>query len=353
MRTIRSATLVGYEYAARSVGLNPDVMLARVGLDKRCLSDYETPISLDAYFQLLEDSAESSHCADFGMRASLARGVPDYGIVSLLMREAETVEEAINYYTTHISLHADGICITLNQRYRHVELHIDIDARTADQTLQVAQFAVIGITTQIQFLLGEAFCPAEVFLPATPTTITTDFNTLLRCPLSLTQPVPRVVLPSHVLQRRLNTSTPLLRKIAQRHLRPALPTPKHTFSAKVDRLIRDQLDDGTCDAAAIANYLHIDRRTLTRRLALENETFSSLLQRIRIDIAERALTATEFSLSSIADETGFSSLSAFSRWFAQTFGVTATVWRKQATLRLKEKGTSRPNWTSDKSQFVK
>lgn len=102
---------------------------------------------------------------------------------------------------------------------------------------------------------------------------------------------------------------------------------------KVDRLVRSKLDDGVCDSQVVAEHFKIDRRTLNRRLAREDETFSSILQRVRIEIACRALDGSDCSLSSIADEAGFESLSSFSRWFQKSFGCTASDWRTQQAER--------------------
>lgn len=333
MRSIRSATLVGYPETARAVGLDPDKMLASVGLDMHCMEDSETQIPLDAFFQLLGDSARLANCPDFGTRASIRRGIPDYGAVSLLMREAETVEQAINYYTTHLPLHADGTYIHLDNRPENPLITVDISARTQEEAFQVTQFAVVGITMQIRWLIDNNFEPGMASFSYPTPHSARPLLQFFNCPVLYRQAVSGVVLPRNVLQRPPVTSTPLLRKIALRHLEPILNRPPTRFTLKVDRFIRSKLDEDVCDAQTVAEHFKIDRRTLNRRLALERETFSSILQRVRIEIVCRALNGSNYSLSSIADEAGFKSLSSFSRWFQQSFNCTASDWRAQHASR--------------------
>lgn len=333
MRTIRSATLVGYPEAARAVGLDPDKMLASAGIDIRCMKDQETQISLDAFFQLLADSAKAADCPDFGLRAAIERGIPNYGAVSLLMREAETVEQAINLYTSHLTLHADGTLIQLDNRFQNPLIVVEISARTREESFQVTQFAFVGITMQLRWLIGEDFQPDMVSFAFAKPPNTRAIQQFFKCPVLYKQVLSGLVLNRNILRRPLLTSTPLLRKLALQQLESILSHPPGSFSMKVDRLVRTKLDEGGCDSQGVADYFNIDRRTLNRRLARDGETFSTILQSVRIEIACRALDGSDFSLSSIADEAGFKSLSSFSRWFQKSFGCTASDWRTQQATR--------------------
>jgi len=326
-RTIRSATLIGYCEAARSVGLDAERMLCRAGLDLSCMDDLDTQISLDAFWRLLSDSARLGNCPDFGMRAAIERGDPNLGTVSLLMREAETVEEAINFYTTHLALHADGTLIQLDKRFQSPLIVAELLARTREESFQATQFCLVGITMQIRWLIGEAFQPELVsFAFPKPTSMPT-VQRFFKCQVQFKQVLSGLVLDADMLQRRPVTSTPFLRKLALRQLEPIINRSPSGFSTRVERLVRTMLDEGNCDSQTVADFFEIDRRTLSRRLAHDGETFSSILQRIRTEVACRALARSDSPLSMIADETGFESLSGFCRWFHQSFGCTASQWR--------------------------
>lgn len=328
-RTIRSATLVGFPETARSVGLDPEKMMASVGLDIACMENLETQISFDAFLRLLAECARVADCPDFATRASIQRGMPNLGPVTLLMREAATIEEAINYYTSHLPLHADGTFIQLDKRFHNPLVVIEISARTREESFQCTQFAVVGITMLVRWLLGEEFQPDMIALAFAKPANMRGFQRFFKCPVQYKQVLSGVVINEATLQRTPVTSTPFLRRLAMQQLNPIVQRSAASFSNKVERQIRQMLDEGGCDAESLAGHFNVDRRTMNRRLSNEGVTFSRILQCVRTDIACRALAGTSSSLAMIADQTGFDSLSSFSRWFHQSFGCSATQWRSQ------------------------
>lgn len=73
----------------------------------------------------------------------------------------------------------------------------------------------------------------------------------------------------------------------------------------------------------------MDRRTVHRHLATSGETFSSLVNGTRKQLAEQLVANPSRSLTEIAGLLGFSAPSAFSRWFRDQFGSSAREWRAQ------------------------
>jgi AraC-like DNA-binding protein len=64
-----------------------------------------------------------------------------------------------------------------------------------------------------------------------------------------------------------------------------------------------------------------------RHLANEGETFSSLLDSVRSELATRYIDNRDRSLTTTAELLGFSALSAFSRWFRAKFCCSVSAWR--------------------------
>lgn len=63
-------------------------------------------------------------------------------------------------------------------------------------------------------------------------------------------------------------------------------------------------------------------------VAGESTTFDAVLNGVRTDLAMRLLQNRDASLAEAADLLGFSSGSAFSRWFLGAFGQRPSDWRK-------------------------
>jgi AraC-like DNA-binding protein len=83
----------------------------------------------------------------------------------------------------------------------------------------------------------------------------------------------------------------------------------------------------------------MDRRTLSRRLADDGESFSSILHATRARFAERYLADERYSMTDVSARLGFAKPSAFSRWFHQQFGVSPSLWRAAATTASKASTT--------------
>ncbi|MFI6599385.1 helix-turn-helix domain-containing protein [Nonomuraea sp. NPDC050536] len=64
-----------------------------------------------------------------------------------------------------------------------------------------------------------------------------------------------------------------------------------------------------------------------RHLARSGETFSSVLNSTRVQLAHQYLGNQNRPLTQIAELLGFSALSTFSRWFSGEFGSSPKAWR--------------------------
>jgi AraC-like DNA-binding protein len=89
-------------------------------------------------------------------------------------------------------------------------------------------------------------------------------------------------------------------------------------------LVREMLPLGRCSVEELAQRLCVDRRTVHRHLARSGETFSSLVNDVRGELAQRYLEGGAARLADVSRLLGFSALSAFSRWHKRHFGFTLT-----------------------------
>jgi AraC-like DNA-binding protein len=95
-----------------------------------------------------------------------------------------------------------------------------------------------------------------------------------------------------------------------------------TFRIKVENAIAPLLPHGKASAPEIARRLGMSPRTLARQLAAEGLTFSTVLDRLRADLARHYLQDGGVSISKIAWMLGYQDASAFAhahkRWTGKT-----------------------------------
>lgn len=102
---------------------------------------------------------------------------------------------------------------------------------------------------------------------------------------------------------------------------------KRSLGARVSSLILVQLERGKVGVETVAGQLNMSRYTLHKKLRQEGVTFASLLEQVR---RERALTYMRDKtkpLVEIAEQLGFSELSAFSRAFKRWMGTSPAEYR--------------------------
>jgi AraC-like DNA-binding protein len=134
------------------------------------------------------------------------------------------------------------------------------------------------------------------------------------------------------LEKSIPASDPAMARYLKEYFDSILPSHRAEVSETVRELVWVMLRSGNCSAERVAKYLGVDRRTINRRLASEGQSYSSILDAVRRDTVTSFVEHGDRPLNEIAGMLGFSGLSAFSRWFHNRFGRSASEWRS-AKLR--------------------
>ena len=105
---------------------------------------------------------------------------------------------------------------------------------------------------------------------------------------------------------------------------------RYSFGHKVETMLVDLLrgqEDEPVTLDLVCERLAISRWGVHRRLQQESSNFQSILTRVRIQEAKRLLMQNGVSLAEISDSLGFSSLSSFSRFFSDQYGISPSRYR--------------------------
>lgn len=83
------------------------------------------------------------------------------------------------------------------------------------------------------------------------------------------------------------------------------------------------------EIGALARALALSVRTLQRRLRAEGTSFEREVWNSRVRRAQRLMLETDFPLSRVAQDAGFTSLSRLSVVFRRIIGTTPSAWRRE------------------------
>ncbi len=126
------------------------------------------------------------------------------------------------------------------------------------------------------------------------------------------------------LDARNPSADPAMARYAQQLLdASANPQQGATMLEDVRRTILLLLPSGRCTIEQVAEQLGVVCRTIQRRLAERGQSFSSMVNDIRKELATRHVIESDRPLVEVAMLLGFSAPSGFSRWYHGQFGCSA------------------------------
>ena len=132
------------------------------------------------------------------------------------------------------------------------------------------------------------------------------------------------------LDTRNEFADPAMARYAQKLLDTATPANDETVLDDVRRTIVLLLPSGRCSIEKVSEHLGVVPRTIQRRLTKKEQSFSSLMNDIRKELAARYVFETNRSLTEVAELLGFTAPSSFSRWYLSQFGCSAKDSRAKA-----------------------
>jgi AraC-like DNA-binding protein len=326
----RYAALSGYGALSDSLGLDAAPLMRSVGLDPIGLAAQDRWIPAAAVAQLLEVSATASGRDDFGLMLVEFRQLANLGALSLVIREEPDVRSVLEMLIRYEHTYNQAIRIRLSEAGGLATIRVDLELDEPVRTRQAIELAVGALHHLQRKLHGSGWQPLSVcFSHSAPT----DISTHLRIFGPVTQfqrEFTGIVLRASDLAAPNEMSDPLLRPYAHQSLESMAPPHDVTTLSQVREQIEVLLPTGHCSIVQVSRSLGVDRRTIHRRLADFGETFSSLLNSVRVELAERLVPNPRRSLTEVAIELGFSELSAFSRWFRGQFGCSPKEWRTRS-----------------------
>ena len=157
-----------------------------------------------------------------------------------------------------------------------------------------------------------------------------DISHFFGCRVSYGERRARIVLKAGDLDIPIPTADQRLLNILRRHAETMLRESGQKGSGlvpKVERLVVDLLPTGMARAKVVATKLGMSDRTLSRRLAREGTSFDEILDRLRHDLAQRYITASDLSLSEIAFNLGYANQPAFTTAFKRWSGKSPSALR--------------------------
>jgi AraC-like DNA-binding protein len=333
---VRVAALTGYLETMAGFAVDPRPLLREQGLNADQLAKPENLIPATAAIRLLERSAQETGCVTLGLRMAEGRSIANLGAASLLMAYQPSLRHtlaALGEFRTRIN---STLVLHVEEDGDQVILREDFAMRRPEPWRQSSNLVLGVLAGLCGSMLGAGWVPAAACFrhEAPPADQLAIFRRIFRCTPQFDSDMDCLVIATADLDR----PNPLADAALARHARLLLeavmnPAARSTVE-DVDQQVRMLLPSGRASIQTCAGSLGLPVRTLQRMLDAEGESFSSLLGRIRMQLAIQYLANPRMRIADIAGLLGYSTTGAFTRWHAQNFGMPPRSLRRQNAIDL-------------------
>jgi AraC-like DNA-binding protein len=330
---VRSASLTGYVDLVKSLGRDPHAFMRAVGLRTAFLDDSEMLIPRDAVRELLEITARATQTEDFGLRLATTRKLSTLGPISLVIREDPTPRAALDTLCRYLKLVNASLTLHVEDAGDRVVIREDLLPTPGLSMRQSVELVVGTIFRMLSELIGPQWRPLEICFTHRPPKDVSAHRAFFRRSVRFNQEFNGLVCAASDLSRARESGDQVAAGFARKYLEASLADRRQGAKESCRQVILALLPGGACTSSEVARFLHVDRRTLHRRLEAEGLTFSRLLDQVRSDLVQHHLRESDLPIGEVAELLGFARPSSFSHWFQGLFGCSASQWRKEAAGR--------------------
>lgn len=326
---VRSGSLTGFFELVAILGGDADGLLATVELDREVLLNPDQLITTEQLVRLLDGSAKQLHCADFGLRLASYQGIDMLGVLGKVLISAPTLEYAFKAAQRFMALHNKAEHWRTQVEGGLLFVHRVEHFFALDNTEQYREMAVGACYRLMRAFGGADLRPRRVEFSHRAQAPLKRYYQFFGCEVLFNQEFDRLVLDPAILQRPvLPPDGQVVAKIDD-YLRNLLSHCAQNLELQVRTLIAQTLGIQQHSLEHIASLMDLHKRTLQRRLLVENLQFKTLLQEVKINTACWHLAASSMDITQLSELLGYADVAAFSKAFRLRQQLSPTQWRKQ------------------------
>lgn len=319
--------------AAGRRGLDPDELLAKVGIDGAKLHDPYELILIDREDALWREVFARTGDDAFGLEAARAVERGSFLGLEYVVRTSQTLGEGLRALERFARLIHGHRPYELRSEPDGSALLAYRDSHEGDaHAALLSDFALAAVVLICRDATGVDWSPRRVFFRRAKPLNARPYRALFRAPLEFGCEETRMELAPEVLSTPMAEADPALHAVLQRYLEADLETmdPSVTLEHAVRVAIGRGLPKQDAELEPIAEKLGISPRVLQKRLQRAGTSFQAQLDRVRESLAKRYLVQPGVSMAGTALLLGYSDATAFHRAFKRWTGLTPGEYRRRA-----------------------
>lgn len=315
-------------------GCDSDALLRQVALDRALLADPVRRIGFSYLRALYAAAAQASGLPHFGLLVGAGVRPGSYGGLGYVAMTSATLGEATAMIRRFGKIVFDSPSSQTRTTVTDGLLTIE-DHRITEREpycISHTEAVLAGWTAFGRWLLGRNSALTAVHMmhaaPANPELYASFFG----CPVQYGSHMNALVLPAALLEEPVLGADPRThqRMVHEAELQLGRSYAPFSVIRRLRALMVEQMAGGELRLEVLARQLAMSPRTLQRKLAAEDLSFSGMLESVRLELAEQYLSRSALRITEIALALGFSQTSAFSHAFRQARGMSPADFRRRS-----------------------
>ncbi|SNT03806.1 AraC family transcriptional regulator [Pseudomonas segetis] len=328
---IRITSLTGFPELVRELGGNPDKMLKRFNIEPQLLESISAVISYRSMINLLEYSAEQLNCADFGLQLAERQSMMILGPLAVIAQNSSTVGGALQEIAKFLHIYTPGILLELDIKTdpARPQLILEVHLPGLTRIRQITELSLGVAHKTLQMLFGSSFKAESVMMRTTSTLPPIRYQRFFGTHVYFGQASNALVMRAEHLSKVIDQHNQELHDTLIDYVSTISDANPLDICNQVEQLILRLLPTQRCSLPLIAERLGMRERSLQRRLAERDVLFEELVDRTRMDLADRYLVEAKMPMAQVAGLLGYAEQSSFNRACRRWHAISPKERRKQ------------------------
>jgi len=312
----------------RQQGINLSSWLARAGLTEEQLTYPEQHFIRAAQVKrLVEDAMHLSQREDIGLLMGDLFSLAHHRELGSSMMKCTQAVHMLQLLQQFISLCTPLVSVSFHPHRTSPTLIFEERFSLEPVRAPILEAVLLSTKKILDKAMQGRSLVTEVHFPCVAPAYREFAASLFRCRLHYSQPQAAFVLDSHLLMQPTNPSDINTFYHLEALCSKMMHRLKHqnTLTARVQRLLITTYSQGFPNLDTCAHLLCMTPRTLHRHLCAEGIHFQSLLDEVRLSIAQHQLLA-QHSIEQIAQRLGYTDSANFRRFFRRMTGKSPSAW---------------------------
>ena len=340
MPQVRATALLDLPAVALEAGVDPYGPLKEAGINPSTLARPEMTIPADRVAWLLDGMAERNDLPDLGIRIAMRRRLANMGVAGLVLGQQSTVREALAMAEKYRYLLSDTLSLHIEENAERATVLIGLTIGASAPQRQSRELGLAAYVHLFRLMLGEGWSPDVVHFTHSAPRKATQHRRFFGCPVQFGSVLDGFECAAADLDRVNPDADETLATYAASLIDGLGIQKSGAATDMVTRLIHTLLPMGRASISNVARAMGRNVRTLQRELAAEQSEFSAILGDIRAELAVAYLKERSLSVEEISERLGYSSATAFIRFFRSRFGAPPGEWRNCVKLWLSARATA-------------